>query len=185
MNTQLLNAIHRYAEDREIDYKAAQYIGEQFGKRFASQEELIEWKQLIDRYLKAFETKDFEAIELALNLNEKKGKKAEDEEDEDEEDEDEEDEDEDEDEEDEDDDWDEDEDEEEDEEEEEEEEEEEPKDKKKKSKVEEQVMGADSIPVAKFGKKKSFHAGIPVAKFGKKKTDMNSKLHASIPVAEY
>jgi hypothetical protein len=46
-------------------------------------------------------------------------------------------------------------------------------------------MGANNIPMANFGKKKSFHAGIPIAKFGKKKDDPNSKLHASIPVAEY
>jgi hypothetical protein len=181
MNEKLLNAIHRYAEDREIDYKAAQYIGEQFGKRFASQEELIEWKQLVDRYLKAFETKDFELIEKALN--EKKGKKKEDEEEEEEEeDEDEDEDDEDKEEEEEDEDWDEDEDEEEDEEEEEEDE----KPAKKKGRKDEQVMGANNIPVAEFEKKKkSFHAGIPVAKFGKKKSDANSKLHASIPIAEY
>ena len=109
MNTQLLNAIHRYAEDREIDYKAAQYIGEQFGKRFSSQEELVEWKQLIDRYLKAFETKDFELIERALD--EKKAKK-DDEKEKEEEEEEEEDEDEDEDDDEDDEDWDEDEDEE-------------------------------------------------------------------------
>ena len=68
MNKDLLNAIHRYVEDREIDYTAAQYIGESYGKKFPDQETLIEWKQLIDKYLKSFQPKDFEAIEEELNM---------------------------------------------------------------------------------------------------------------------
>lgn len=75
MNNFLLNAIHKYAEDREIDYIAAQIIGEEYGKKFKSQDDLIEWKQLIDRYLKTFNAKDFEAIEEELHLNEKCDKK--------------------------------------------------------------------------------------------------------------
>lgn len=68
MNKDLLTAIHRYVEDREIDYVAAQYIGESYGKKFDNQQTLIEWKQLIDKYLKSFQPADFEAIEEDLGI---------------------------------------------------------------------------------------------------------------------
>lgn len=67
MNTDLLNALHRYAEDREIDYVPAQYIGENFGLKFNNQDTLVEWKQLIDRYLKTFNENDFQLIEDYIN----------------------------------------------------------------------------------------------------------------------
>lgn len=68
MNKDLVNAIHRYAEDREIDYFAVQSIVESYtGKKITTQKELIEWKQKVDKYLKTFEPKDFESIEDDLN----------------------------------------------------------------------------------------------------------------------
>jgi hypothetical protein len=66
MNKDLLNAIHRYAEDREIDYVPAQYLGKAFGINFESQKDLIEWKQAIDRYLKTFDESDFSKVEETL-----------------------------------------------------------------------------------------------------------------------
>ena len=68
MDKNLQTLIHKYASEREIDYTPAQQIGEMYGKRFPDQETLIEWKQLIDIYLKSFETKDWTAIEEELGL---------------------------------------------------------------------------------------------------------------------
>ena len=73
MNKELLNSIHRYAEDREIDYISAQIIGERYGKKFPDQATLIEWKQLVDKYLKTFDPEAFEALEEELGLIEGKG----------------------------------------------------------------------------------------------------------------
>jgi hypothetical protein len=72
MNKDLQNAIHRYAEDREIDYFSAQYLGKALGMKFGSQQDLIEWKQTIDRYLKTFTETDFAAIEEMCNKKKKK-----------------------------------------------------------------------------------------------------------------
>ena len=66
MNKQLLNTIHKYAEDREIDYIAAKVIAEQHGVEFTAENELVEWKQIVDRYLKTFEESAFEDIEAWL-----------------------------------------------------------------------------------------------------------------------
>ena len=71
MDQNLLNLIHKYAEDREIDWVAAKIIGEQQGLVFKNENELSEWKNVVDRYLKTFNASDFEAIEEAC----KKGKK--------------------------------------------------------------------------------------------------------------
>ena len=68
MNNDLQIAIHRYAEDREIDYLAAQVIGERYGKKFDTQEQLVEWKQLIDIYLKSFDENAWNEIEKELKL---------------------------------------------------------------------------------------------------------------------
>ena len=54
--------------NREIDYTAAQYIGESYGKKFPDQKTLVEWKQLIDKYLKSFQPTDFKAIEEELGM---------------------------------------------------------------------------------------------------------------------
>jgi len=60
MNKSLLNAIHRYAEDREIDYIAAKYIVESYtGHKITTQDEMVKWKQEIDMYLKTFDEKKF------------------------------------------------------------------------------------------------------------------------------
>lgn len=69
MNTNLLNTIHKYAEDREIDYLAAKVIAEQSGVTFKSESQLVELKQVIDRYLKTFEECAFENIEEWLENN--------------------------------------------------------------------------------------------------------------------
>lgn len=69
MNTNLLNTIHKYAEDREIDYLAAKVIAEQCGVSFKSESQLVELKQVIDRYLKTFEERAFENIEEWLENN--------------------------------------------------------------------------------------------------------------------
>lgn len=67
MNKQLLNTIHKYAEDREIEYLAAKIIAEQYGVEFTAEKELVEWKQIVDRYLKSFEESAFEEIETWLS----------------------------------------------------------------------------------------------------------------------
>ena len=66
MNKDLLNAIHKYAEDREIDYMAAKVIAEMYGVEFTAEKELVEWKQVVDRYLKTFEESAFGDIEKWL-----------------------------------------------------------------------------------------------------------------------
>lgn len=76
MDKNLQSVIHKYAEDREIDYMAAKVIGEQYGLSFSSEQDLIEWKQTIDRYLKTFEEKDFDAIEEMCTNKHKEGKKS-------------------------------------------------------------------------------------------------------------
>ena len=68
MNKDLQIAIHRYAEDREIDYMSAKLIGEKYGKKFAGQKDLIEWKYLIDSYLKTFNESAWNLIEKELGL---------------------------------------------------------------------------------------------------------------------
>lgn len=75
MNQALLNAIHKYAEDREIDYIAAKVIAEQYGIEFKNESELVEWKQTVDMYLKTFEESKFEDIENWLEEKKKCKKK--------------------------------------------------------------------------------------------------------------
>src|SRR6056297_814913 len=65
MDNQLLAVIHKYAEDREIDWTSAKVIGEQYGRVFKSEDDLREWKQVIDNYLKTFNADDFAKIEEA------------------------------------------------------------------------------------------------------------------------
>ena len=71
MNKDLQTAIHRYAEDREIDYISAQKIAERYGKKITTQKDLIEWKSVIDKYLKTFEQSAWNEIEEELGLKEK------------------------------------------------------------------------------------------------------------------
>ncbi len=66
MNENLRNTIHRYAEDREIDYISARVIGEQNGLTFKNEGELSAWKQTIDRYLKTFDSSAWQDIENYL-----------------------------------------------------------------------------------------------------------------------
>jgi len=63
MNEDLLNLIHKYAEDREIDWVAAKIIGEQQGIEFKSENDLLEWKTVVDMYLKTFTEANFDKIE--------------------------------------------------------------------------------------------------------------------------
>ena len=64
---ELTKAIHRYAEDREIGYLAAQNIVENYtNHKITTQKEMVDWKQLIDKYLKTFEEKDFLKVESKL-----------------------------------------------------------------------------------------------------------------------
>lgn len=63
MNKELQAQIHRFAEDREIDYVSAKVLGEQYGLEFKSESDLAIWKQVIDRYLKTFDESAFEDIE--------------------------------------------------------------------------------------------------------------------------
>ena len=71
MNKELLNAIHKYAEDREIDYMAAKIIAEQYGVEFFAESELVDWKQTVDMYLKTFEEEAFQNIENWLEEKKK------------------------------------------------------------------------------------------------------------------
>jgi hypothetical protein len=66
--------LHSYAEDREIDYTAAQYLVEAFGGRWNDQAELIQFKQIVDNYLKEYHEDQFEKIVNAVEIlcNEKK-----------------------------------------------------------------------------------------------------------------
>jgi len=65
MDQGLKAQIHRYAENREIDYLSAKNLGNAYGIEFANEKELVEFKQTIDKYLKTFQESDFEAIEEA------------------------------------------------------------------------------------------------------------------------
>ena len=67
MNDQLFSVIHKFAEDREIDYISAKVVGEQFGFEFENESVLVEWKQAIDLYLKTFEQEKFDKIEEMCN----------------------------------------------------------------------------------------------------------------------
>jgi len=67
MNENLLNLIHKYAEDREIDWMAAKIIGEQQGIKFKDENNLLEWKNTVDRYLKTFSESNFDKIEEYIN----------------------------------------------------------------------------------------------------------------------
>ncbi|HRZ86105.1 MAG TPA: hypothetical protein P5277_05000 [Candidatus Paceibacterota bacterium] len=72
MDQGLKAQIHRYAENREIDYLSAKNLGNAYGIEFANENELVEFKQTIDRYLKTFEDSAFEAIEEACKKKKKK-----------------------------------------------------------------------------------------------------------------
>lgn len=74
MDKQLLSVIHKYAEDREIDWTSAKVIGEQYGKVFKSEDDLREWKQLIDNYLGTFNVEDFAKVEEACKKKAKNKK---------------------------------------------------------------------------------------------------------------
>ncbi|MFW6026444.1 MAG: hypothetical protein ACOCRX_08885 [Candidatus Woesearchaeota archaeon] len=75
MDNQLLSLIHNYTEDREIDWTSAKVIGEQYGKVFKSEDDLREWKYLIDSYLKTFRVEDFQKVEEACKKKANKKKK--------------------------------------------------------------------------------------------------------------
>jgi hypothetical protein len=66
MNNALFQQIHKYAEDREIDYISAKVIGEQHGIVWKSEGQLVEFKQVVDNYLKTFEDKNFQLIEMKI-----------------------------------------------------------------------------------------------------------------------
>lgn len=66
MNNALFQQIHKYAEDREIDFVAAKVIGEQQGIVWKNEGQLVEFKQVIDTYLKTFEERNFELIEMKI-----------------------------------------------------------------------------------------------------------------------
>jgi hypothetical protein len=68
MNKMLLEQLHRYTEDREIDYFSAQYLGESFGIIWKNQQQLVEFKQAIDTYLKTFSAESFAIIESKVNV---------------------------------------------------------------------------------------------------------------------
>lgn len=68
MNKMLLEQLHRYTEDREIDYSSAQYLGESFGIKWKSQQDLVEFKQVIDTYLKTFSAESFAIVESKINV---------------------------------------------------------------------------------------------------------------------
>jgi len=66
MDKVLQSTIHRFAENREIDYVSAKVIGEQNGLVFRNENELLEWKNVVDRYLKTFEESAWNDIENYL-----------------------------------------------------------------------------------------------------------------------
>lgn len=66
MDKTLQSTIHRYVENREIDYVSAKMIGEQYGLVFRNESDLLEWKNVVDRYLKTFEESAWENIENYL-----------------------------------------------------------------------------------------------------------------------
>jgi hypothetical protein len=66
MNKILQATIHKYAEDREIDYVSAKNLGEAYGLKFKDESSLLEWKQTIDRYLKSFNESAWKEIENYL-----------------------------------------------------------------------------------------------------------------------
>jgi len=66
MDKTLQSTIHRYVENREIDFVSAKVIGEQYGLTFRSENDLLEWKNVVDRYLKTFEESAWEDIENYL-----------------------------------------------------------------------------------------------------------------------
>ena len=68
MNKMLLEQLHRYTEDREIDYASAQYLGESFGIVWKNQQQLVEFKQVIDTYLKTFSLESFAIVEAKVNV---------------------------------------------------------------------------------------------------------------------
>jgi len=63
MDKELQKSIHRYAEDREIDYVSAKMLGEQRGLHFGNENDLMAWKKVVDRYLKTFNESDWNDIE--------------------------------------------------------------------------------------------------------------------------
>ena len=76
MDQNLINLIHKYTEDREIDWIAAKIIGEQQGLEFKSENDLLKWKNTVDKYLKTFEANDFQSIENFISEAKKSGKKS-------------------------------------------------------------------------------------------------------------
>lgn len=67
----LLETIHRYAEDREIDYIPARTIAEEWGVELRNESDLMEWKETIDNYLKTFEEDAFNRIVEIVEQNRK------------------------------------------------------------------------------------------------------------------
>lgn len=74
MDQGLKAQIHRYAEDREIDYMSAKNLGVSYGVEFYKDQDLVEFKQLIDTYLKTFKEEALDAVEEVC-LGKKKDKK--------------------------------------------------------------------------------------------------------------
>jgi hypothetical protein len=68
MNQRLIDTIHLYAPDREIDFHSAKYLGETYGLKFNSEKELVEFKAEIDDYLKTFEPEKLKKIEVKLKI---------------------------------------------------------------------------------------------------------------------
>jgi hypothetical protein len=66
MNDGLRSQIHKYAENKEIDYMSAKNLATVYGLKLNSEKELSEWKQKIDRYLKTFNEEAFKEIEKEI-----------------------------------------------------------------------------------------------------------------------
>ena len=63
MNRALFEQINKYAEDREIDFTAAKVIGEQQGIVWSNENELVAFKQVVDRYLKTFDINELDNVD--------------------------------------------------------------------------------------------------------------------------
>lgn len=66
--------LHRFADNREIDYVSAKNLGEMNGMKFKNEGELIEWKKSIDDYLLTFQDEALKKVEEACSNNKKKNK---------------------------------------------------------------------------------------------------------------
>lgn len=67
MNRKLYDTIYTFAEDNEIDYNGLIEVAHRFGKTFANEPKLCEFKQAVDKFLITRSLTDLNLVESLLS----------------------------------------------------------------------------------------------------------------------